>query len=98
MNELIDISITALIDVIPVPIPHDCTDGFLCAYWRRPEAYLDPAVRRSISTFSAIRDQERGLERLRSDLSTGRWREQYGALLQANEKDYGYRLLHASGP
>lgn len=27
-------------EVIPVPIPADCTDGFLGAYWRRPEAYL----------------------------------------------------------
>ena len=25
-----------------VPVPHDCTDGFLWAYWRRPEQYLDP--------------------------------------------------------
>ncbi len=25
-----------------VPVPYDCTDGFLGAYWRRPHAYLDP--------------------------------------------------------
>ena len=31
--------------VAPVPIPADCTDGFAGAYWRRPEAYLEPAVR-----------------------------------------------------
>src|SRR5262249_9678874 len=24
--------------ITPVPIPHDCIDGMLCAYWRRPEA------------------------------------------------------------
>ena len=24
--------------VLPVCIPHDCTDGFLCAYWRRSRA------------------------------------------------------------
>ncbi|MET1111991.1 MAG: class I SAM-dependent methyltransferase [Allosphingosinicella sp.] len=28
------------VTVAPVPIPHDCTDGFLAAYWRRPAAYL----------------------------------------------------------
>ena len=28
-----------------VPIPHDCTDGFQGAYWRRPAAYLDADVR-----------------------------------------------------
>jgi hypothetical protein len=32
-----------------VPIPHDCTDGFTAAYWRRPHAYLDPEVRRGHS-------------------------------------------------
>ena len=29
----------------PVPIPYDCRDGFFSAYWRRPQAYLDPRVR-----------------------------------------------------
>ena len=23
------------VEVLPVPIPHDCVDGFLGAYWRR---------------------------------------------------------------
>ena len=27
-----------VIEMVEVPIPHDCTDGFLGAYWRRPEA------------------------------------------------------------
>src|ERR1700722_9325788 len=34
-----------------VPIPHDCEDGFLAAYWRRPHAYLDERIRAGISTF-----------------------------------------------
>jgi SAM-dependent methyltransferase len=29
-------------EVIPVPIPLDCTDGFLEAFYGRPEALLDP--------------------------------------------------------
>ncbi len=37
-----------------VPIPHDCSDGFLAAYWRRPAAYLDPRIRAAISSFWAI--------------------------------------------
>jgi len=32
------------ITIQPLPIPYDCTDGFLCAYWRRPHAYLRPEV------------------------------------------------------
>ena len=83
------------IELIKVPIPHDCTDGFMCAYWRRPEAYLDRAVRNSISTFSLIPDQSRGLESLRSDLSTGKWIEKYGELLGMDSYDHGYRLLCA---
>lgn len=85
------------IEVIEVPIPHDCSDGFLCAYWRRPAAYLDQQVRRSISTFSLIGGQERGLKELSSDLSTGRWHQKYGELLQLDSRDYGYRLIHAGG-
>jgi SAM-dependent methyltransferase len=41
---------------IAVPIPHDCTDGILCAYWRRPAAYFEPKVRRSMSSFWKIGD------------------------------------------
>ena len=29
------------VELRPLPIPHDCVDGFLGAYWRRPHAYLD---------------------------------------------------------
>src|SRR3989442_12812213 len=42
------------VDVHTLPIPHDCVDGFLGAYWRRPHAYLDASVRGAISTFSKI--------------------------------------------
>ena len=56
-----------------VEIPHDCTDGFLCAYWRRPEAYLDPRVRAGISSFARMSpaEVERGVAALRDDLATG---------------------------
>jgi SAM-dependent methyltransferase len=37
-----------------VPIPHDCVDGFLAAFWRRPEAYLDPSVRTNMSGFGLL--------------------------------------------
>jgi len=38
------------VDVHTPPIPHDCVDGFLGAYWRRRHAYLDGSVRSAIST------------------------------------------------
>jgi hypothetical protein len=78
---------------VVVPIPHDCTDGFLCAYWRRPEAYLDEGVRSAISTFSRVRNVEEGLARLKDDISTGLWHERYGYLLEKNEIDFGYRIV-----
>jgi hypothetical protein len=59
--------------VIPIPTPHDCTDGFLCAYWRRPQAYLDKDVRRAISTFSRVTEVADGLQTLAKDLNSGVW-------------------------
>lgn len=81
--------------VTPVPVPHDCTDGFLYAYWRRPAAYLDPRVRSGSSSFWAIGDAEDGLQRLRRDLETGEWDRRYAGLLALDEYDAGYRLVVA---
>ena len=84
-------------DVRPVPVPHDCTDGFMGAFWRRPEAYLDPVVRAGISTLSRIDRSvvKAGLELLVEDLHSGAWRERYGHLLELEELDLGYRLVVA---
>ena len=76
-----------------VPIPDDCADGFLAAYWKRPHAYLDRRVRAAISSFSAIRDLSEGLAKLAKDLENGDWQQRYGYLLEQNELDCGYRLI-----
>ena len=39
-------------EVTPVPIPLDCSDGFIEAFYGRPEALLDPEVRRSQSAWA----------------------------------------------
>jgi len=83
------------VSVDPVPIPHDCTDGFLGAHWRRPAAYLDERVREAISTFSKLPDAAPGLARLSADLASGQWRRKYGALLRETALDLGYRLIVA---
>ena len=80
------------VQMAPVPIPHDCTDGFLCAYWRRPEAYLSADVRGAMSSFARI-DAEAGLARLRADLSSGRWAQRNGHLLALDALDLGYRII-----
>lgn len=86
-------SVLGELKVTPVPIPKDCTDGFLCAYWARPEKYLDPKVRSAISGFSRIHDVSEGATRLAKDLETGAWQQQYGDLMELEEYDFGYRLV-----
>ena len=85
------------IDVRPVLVPHDCQDGFLGAYWRRPHAYLDAGVRGAISTFTKLGAIEASLARLRRDLDDGAWTRRHGHLLGQTELDLGYRLIVAPG-
>jgi hypothetical protein len=82
--------------VTPVPIPHDCTDGFLYAYWKRPFAYLDPRLRTGSSSFWLIKGAQEGLDQLKSDLQSGAWERRYADLLQQDEYEAGYRLVVAS--
>ena len=94
--------VQALLDVhtiapVPVPVLADCIDGFAGAYWRRPEAYLDPSVRAGISSLAQLPTEaaERSVLRLRQDLDSGEWHARYGHLRQLPELDLGYRLLTA---
>lgn len=81
--------------VEPVPVPHDCVDGFLAAFWRRPEAYLDPRVRAGMSGFAVLDASEvaRGAARLESDLRSGEWERRFGHLRTLETLDAGYRLV-----
>lgn len=81
--------------VEPVPIPADCTDGFLGAHWRRPAAYLDPGVRAGISAFARMADPAPALARLAADLADGEWERRHGRHLPPDELDIGYRLVIA---
>jgi hypothetical protein len=81
----------------PVPVPHDCTDGFGAAYWRRPEAYLDPVVRAGMSMLAQTGDDvlRPGLDRLAKDLESGLWHQRHSDLLRCEDFDAGYRLIIA---
>jgi len=85
-------------EIFPVGIAHDCSDGFLCAWWRRPLAYLDESVRANISSFAALEPDVLGgaLERLERDVADGTWAERNADLIARDEADFGYRLLVAS--
>lgn len=66
----------------PVPIPADCVDGFGEAFYARPEAFLDPAVRRAQSGWGFVEPaaEARAIARLAEDLESGTWDARYGAL------------------
>lgn len=86
-------SVLGAIDVQIVPIPHDCVDGFLGAYWRRPTAYLDAGVRAAISSFSRIKAICPRLDRLQMDIESGAWAAKNAGILAVNQLDIGYRLI-----
>jgi SAM-dependent methyltransferase len=83
------------VQITPVRIPHDCSDGFLYAYWRRPTAYLDPKIRSGSSSFWALDNVEPGLSMRKQDIETGEWQRRYAELLTLDAYDAGYRLVVA---
>jgi SAM-dependent methyltransferase len=83
------------VEITPVLVPHDCIDGFLYAYWRRPEAYLDAHIRSGSSSFWAIGNAEAGLRALGDDLESGAWARRHASLLALDAYDAGYRLVVA---
>ena len=80
------------VEVSPVPIPHDCVDGFLGAYWRRPAEYLRSDIGGGISSFATCSDLS-ALERLQRDLDSGDWGRKNRDIIKLNELDIGYRLI-----
>lgn len=83
------------LSIEPLPVPRDCTDGFLYAYWARPSAYLDPRVRKGSSAFWQLDGLEAGLDRLAEDIRSGEWTRRYADLLDCETYDAGYRLVIA---
>ncbi len=86
-----------VVAVVPLQVPADCTDGFGPAYWRRPEAHLDPSVRAADSGLASL-DQTvvaEAMDRLSADLSSGRWHQRNRDLLDREELDLGCRLVTA---
>jgi SAM-dependent methyltransferase len=82
----------------PLPLPHDCRDGFLLAWWRNPEALLDPAVRANISVCALLGPEAEAafVERLGADLADGTWDARNPGLREREELDVGLRLVVAS--
>jgi SAM-dependent methyltransferase len=83
------------VQVTPVPIPHDCRDGFVHAYWRRPQLLLDSSLRASMAVFARLdpTEVERGLGQLAGDVDSGEWGRRHSELLERSELDLGHRLV-----
>ncbi|MEQ9298619.1 MAG: class I SAM-dependent methyltransferase [Cyclobacteriaceae bacterium] len=79
----------------PLPIPADCQDGFLAAYWKRPEAYLKKEVRNSISALANRTDDDPFLTRLQQDLESGAWVAKNKDLMDQESIDAGYVIISA---
>lgn len=87
------------VEVRGVSVPSDCTDGFMEAYFGRPERFLDPAVRASQSAWAFAPEGAEALflERLSSDLASGAWDARHGHLRAAPTYQSSMRLLIARG-
>ena len=83
------------VKVSPLQIPSDCQDGFLAAFWKRPEAYLSRQVRQAMSPFSKIKKLSEGLQKLEDNLASGVWAKNNHTILGSSTLDVGYRVISA---
>jgi SAM-dependent methyltransferase len=82
-----------------IATPGDCEDGFFEAFWRRPEAMLDPEVRACQSMWALLDTgvEERIVARLRADLESGAWDAEHGYLREMDSFDGALRLVISEG-
>ncbi|MFA6154682.1 class I SAM-dependent methyltransferase [Mesorhizobium sp.] len=85
--------------VLSVPIPLDCTDGFGEAYYGRPERLLDPGARLANSAWSFVDASvgERFVADLTRDLDSGEWDRRHGHLRTQPEFDGSLKLVVGRG-
>ncbi|HWJ51109.1 MAG TPA: class I SAM-dependent methyltransferase [Solirubrobacteraceae bacterium] len=78
-----------------MPTPGDCTDGFFEAFWRRPEALLDSAVRSAQSVWAVLDAdvEQRIVERLAAALDSGVWDAEHGHLRKQDNFQGALRLV-----
>jgi SAM-dependent methyltransferase len=78
-----------------IPTPADCADGFFEAFWSRPEALLDPAIRASQSIWTLLDPgvEERIVQRLAAALDSGAWDAEHWHLREKASFDGSLRLV-----
>lgn len=82
-------------EIVPVPIPHDCVDGFAHAFWRHPHRVLEAHRHSTFAIFDRLPEAtvREGLERLRADLDDGTWQRRNAQLGGLQEIDLGHRVV-----
>jgi hypothetical protein len=82
-------------EIVDIPIPFDCRDGFNEAYYGRPECLLEPAARLACSSWSFIdaAATARFEAALGADLASGAWDSEWGPLRTAPEFHGSLRLI-----
>jgi SAM-dependent methyltransferase len=83
------------VEVLKVPIPLDCRDGFNEAYYGRPERLLEAGARKACSGWSFISQAvvERFETALRADLASGAWDARHRVLRDLPFYDGPLRLV-----
>jgi SAM-dependent methyltransferase len=78
-----------------IPTPADCADGFFEAFWNRPEDLLDSTVRASQSIWQLLDPgpEAQIVERLATDLASGKWDQENGDLRELPSYEGALRLV-----
>ena len=73
-------ALSAKTEVIKIPIPLDCVDGFQETYYGRPEAFLEKEVRMAQSAWGILPAdlEKKYLQNLSNDLQSGAWDKKFG--------------------
>lgn len=80
--------------------PRDCQDGFVDAFWARPEAFLDQQVRAAQSVWTCLEPgvEDEVIARLRADLDSGAWETAHGHVRTHADYDGALRLIVDGSP
>jgi SAM-dependent methyltransferase len=83
------------VDIVSVPIPLQCTDGFGEGYYGRPERLLEPGARLANSAWSFVDRSigDRFVVELGRDLADGTWDRRFGHLRTQPFFDGSLRLI-----
>ena len=82
-------------EAVPLPVPANCSDGILEAYFGRPESFLDEGVRRAQSSWAFVDPevQAQSIASLSTAIETGEWDGRYGDLREAPSYLGSLRLI-----